>query len=110
MMSSFQLPVITLPININPKKHTVIDNICPNQVHPEMKPGNLSISVSDHLPSFFILLKDNQNHIPKKRNLYTTNTKNFDKVNFILDYYVIDWTDILEANRNEINYSMQLFI
>ena len=68
MMSSFQLPVITLPTKINPKKHTVIDNIFTNQVLPEIKSGNLSIPVSDHLPSFFILPKYNQNHIPKKQN------------------------------------------
>ena len=106
MMSNFLLPVITLPTKINPKKHTVIDNIFTNQVHPEMKSGNLSISISDHLPSFFISPKDNQNHIPKKQNIYTRSTKNFDKVNFILDYYDIDWNE-LEANRNDANYSMK---
>ena len=55
MMSNFLLPVITLPTKIYPKKHTVIDNIFTNQVHAEMKSGNLSISISNHLPSFFYL-------------------------------------------------------
>ena len=110
MMSSFQLPVITLPTKINPKKHTIIDNIFTNQIHPDMKSGNLSISISDHLPSFFIIPKDNQNHLPKKQNLYTRNTKNFNRVNFILDYFDIDWDAILQANKNDVNLSMQIFL
>ena len=66
MMSSFQLPVITIPTEINNQKHTVIDNIFTNNIHPEMKSGNLTIAISDHLPSFLIVPKDNQNHMPKR--------------------------------------------
>ena len=40
-----------------------------------MKSGNLNIAISDHLPSFLIVLKDNQNHMPKQQNLYTRKTK-----------------------------------
>ena len=108
MMSSFQLPVFTLPTKINPKKH--IDNIFTNQRHPDMKSGNLSISISDHLPSFFSIPKDNQNHIPKKQNMYTRNTKNFDRLNFILDYFDVDWDAILQANKDDVNLSMQIFM
>ena len=73
MMPSFQFPVITISTKINPKKHTVIDNIFTNQIHPDMKSGNLSISISDHLPSFFVIPHGNQNHIPK--NLRNKNKK-----------------------------------
>ena len=69
-----------------------------------MKSGNLSISISDHLPSFFILPKDNQTH------LYTRNTKNFDRINFILDYFDIDWDATLQANKDDVNLSMQMFM
>ena len=109
MMSSLQLPVITLPTKINPQ-NTIIDNIFTNQIYPDMKSGNLSISISGHLPSFFILPKDNQNHLPKKQNLYTRNTKNFDRINFIIDYYDIDWDAILQANKDDVNLSMQIFM
>ena len=111
MMSSFQLPVITLTTKINLKKHNVIDNIFTNQIHPDMIPGNLSISISDHLPSFFIIPNANQNHRePKKQNIYTTNTKQFERVNFILDYFDIDWDAILQANKNKVNLSMEIFM
>ena len=72
MMSNFLLPVITLPTKVNRGNNTLIDNIFTNQLHPDTKSGNLEINISDrHLPSFLIMLKQNQNHLPKKHNIYT---------------------------------------
>ena len=110
MMSSFLLPSITLPTKINKEKSTVIDNIFTNHINPEMKSGNLQIAISDHLPSFLIVPKDNQNHLPKNQNLYTRRTKNFDRVNFILDYFRIDWDNILELQKNDVNHSTKVFM
>ena len=39
--------------------------------------GNLTLAISDHLPSFTIFPKSNQNHIPKKHNLYKRDRTNF---------------------------------
>ena len=89
-MASHLMPTITVPTKINPKKSTVIDNIFTNQINPDIKSGNISIAISDHLPSFVIIPKDNQNHIPKIHYLYTRKTKNFDKVNFIAGYLDIN--------------------
>ena len=110
MMSSFLLPVITLPTKINKGKSTVIDNIFTNQFNPEMKSGNLQLAISDHLPSFLIIPKDNQNHLPKKHNLNIRKTKNFDRTNFLLDYLAIDWDNILEINKNDVNLSFEIFL
>ena len=101
------LPTI-IPSKINPKKNTIIDNIFTNQVHPDMLSANITLAISDHLPSFFIIPKDNQNHTPKKQNIYTRKTKNFDKVNFVCDYLDINWDTILEANKNNVNISLQI--
>ena len=52
IMSNFLLPVITLPTKVNRGKNTLIDNIFTNHLHPDNKPGNLEIDLSDgHLPS-----------------------------------------------------------
>ena len=110
MMSSHMLPTITIPTKINHKKNTVIDNIFTNQLNPDMRSGNLSIAISDHLPSFFIIPKDNQNHAPKRQNLYTRKTKNFDRENFIYDYLDINWNEILQTNKNDVNTSLQIFL
>ena len=110
MMSCHLLPTITLPTKINDKRSTTIDNSFTNQIRPDMKSGNISINISDHLPSFFIIPTDNQNHLPNKQNLYTRKTKNFDRINFLLDYLDIDWNRILEVNQNDANISMQIFL
>ena len=79
-MSNFLIPVITLPTKINRGKNSLIYNIFTNHLHPDTSSGNLAINLSDgHLPSFVILPKQNQNHFPKKHNLYTHSTKNFEE-------------------------------
>ena len=110
MMGSHLIPSITIPTKINQKKNTVIDNIFTNQIHPDTISGNITLAISDHLPSFLIIPRDNQNHIPKKNNLFTRNTKEFDRVNFLLDYLDIDWNEILEANLNDVNHSFVIFM
>ena len=110
MMSCYLLPTITLPTRINSRNNTVIDNIFTNQYHPDMKTGNLLIGISDHLPSFLIVPKSNQNHLPKKHNMYKRVTKNFDRENFILDFLGIDWVEWLETGKEDINHSSSRFI
>ena len=55
MMSKFLMPTITLPTKINYKNSTVIDNIFVNDIDPNMCSGNLTVIISDHLPSFFLV-------------------------------------------------------
>ena len=97
------MPVITIPTKINNQKNTVIDNIFTNNINPDIKSGNITLAISDHLPSFIVIPKQNQNHFPKNQNLFTRKTKIFDRENFILDYFQIDWENILEYNKNDIN-------
>ena len=95
MMSNFFLPLITIPAKINSGTNTLIDNIFTNHLHPDIKTGNLSIKISDHLPSFMIVPTQNQNHLPKKHNLYSRKYKKFDHENFLLDYFEIDWNNTI---------------
>ena len=45
----------------------------------------------------------------KKQNLYTRKTKNFDLVNFLLDYFEIDRKNILQLNKNDVNLFLEIF-
>ena len=110
MMSNFLLPLITIPTKIYSVTNTLIDNIFTNHLHPDMKTGNLSIKISDHLPSFMIVPSQNQNHLPKKHNLYSRNCKNFDRENFLLDYFEIDWNSTIEAEKEDVNHSLANFM
>ena len=111
MMSNFLLPVITIPTKINNGKNTLIDNIFTNQLHPDTKSGNLAINLSDgHLPSFMIIPRQNQNHLPKKHNIFTRSYKNFNKDDFILDYFDNNWNEIIDIDKNDTNWSMENFL
>ena len=111
MMSNFLLPVINLPTKINRGNNSLIDNIFTNQLHPDAKSGNFSINLSDgHVPSFLILPRRNQNHLPKNHNIYTRDTKNFNLKNFEREFSTIDWNEVIEVEKNDVNYSMEQFL
>ena len=110
MTTNFLLPTITIPTRINSVNNTLIDNIFSSEINPDLKSGNLMVGISDHLPSFMIIPKRNQQHLPKNHNLYKRNLKNFDKENFILEYLNINWEDELKLGRNDTNYSMEKFL
>ena len=91
MTSNLLVPLIIVPTKINSKNDTLIDNIFSNQFNSETVSGNLTVNFSDgHLPSFAIFPKPNQNHLPKKHNLYTRDIKNMDKENFLIDLAALD--------------------
>ena len=77
LSSNFLLPMILLPTKINSVTDTHIDNIFTNHFNPDTVSGNLTLAISDHLPSFIIFPHSNQNHIPKKQNLYKRDRTNF---------------------------------
>ena len=111
MMSNFFIPVINVPTKINRINNTLIDNIFTNHIHPDTKAGNLTINLSDgHLPSFMLVPKQNQNHLPKKQNMYTRDTRSFNNDNFILDYVSVDWDEVLNVEKNEVNLALENFL
>ena len=48
-MSSHMLPTITIPKSTQQRTQSSI-NIFTNQLHPDMKSGNLTLAITDHLP------------------------------------------------------------
>ena len=92
-------------------QNTLIDNIFTNQLNPETISGNLELDLSDgHLPSFLIIPKNNQNHLPKKHNIFSRSAKNFNSEAFIQDYRNIDWDNIVDITKNDVNHSMDNFL
>jgi len=79
LTSEYFSPTITLPTKLNSSGNdTLIDNIYSNIFNPDIISGNITFNVSDgHLPSFTIFPKSNQNHLPKKHNIYKHNTTKF---------------------------------
>ena len=106
--SSLLVPLITLPTKINNKNNTLIDNIFTNRFNPDTISRNITVNISDHLPSFMITPRTNQNHLPKKHNIYTRDLKNFDRENFIADLLAIDWNSTIV--EDDVNLSFNQFL
>ena len=100
-------------ISLNNPNHrlseTLIDNIYSNALNfADGISGNLMISISDHLAQFLIIPIDISKH-SEKRNWFKRDTKHFDKENFILDMFDINWDEIIEIDKNDPNLSFNAF-
>ena len=101
MTSNLLVPLILIPTKINTKNDTLIDNIFSNQHNSQTICGNLTVNFSDgHLPSFAIFPKPNQNHLPKKHNIYVRGKlEGENKDNFLIDLAAINMTeDVIVEN------------
>ena len=107
MTSNFLLPTIILPTKINTSNDTLIDNIFTNQLNPDIISGNLAVSISDHIPSFLIIPRSNQN--PKKHNIFTRDTNNYDREKFLLDLLSIDWEETIDDNDADKSFNNFIF-
>ena len=47
------------------------------------------------------------NPSPPKSNIYERDSNNFDQVNLILDYLVVDWADIIKSETKNIDFSFE---
>ena len=120
LTSNHLLPTITLPTKLNTSgNNTLIDNIFSNIFNPDLVSGNISFNISDgHLPSFLIIPKPNQNHLPKKHNFHKHDITNFDinskdfpihKFLMSQDLLNINWEDVLKIENLDPNLSFENF-
>ena len=120
MSSNHLLPTISIPTKLNTSgNHSLIDNIYTNVFNPDIISGNITFNVSDgHLPSFVIIPKPNQNHLPKKHNFYKRSNKNFDPqdrdfpiTKFLVSQELlnIDWNQTLETEKSDANIAFNNF-
>ena len=66
---------------------------------PDIISGNLTATISDHLPQFSII-PDMFGNIPSnKSNIYDRDWFKFDTENFILDYFSFDLEDLLKIDE-----------
>ena len=104
------LPHIVQPARISTTSKTLIDNIFSNIHTPSSVSGNLTSSISDHLPQFLIVPNIFVNLSPPKSNSYKRDWNNFDQENFILDYLAVDWADIIKSEKKNIDFSFESFL
>ena len=102
------LPHITQPTRIRDTSKTLIDNIFSNILIENTISGNLTATISDHLPQLIILPNIFSNPPSNKSNIYERDWSNFVQENFILDYFSVDWNSLIN-NDKDINLSFNIY-
>ena len=110
LSSNMILPYILRPTRITGHSKTLTDNIFSNYISKETIFGNLTSTISDHLPQFFIMPSIFSDPSSSKSNVYERSWSNFKKEEFILDYFEKDWNLILNVEKNDVNHSFDNFL
>ena len=65
---------------------------------------NLTALISNHLPKIMIVPNVFANPPSNRSNICERNWSNVDQVNFVLDYFSIDWDDTIKISEENIDY------
>ena len=109
LSSHLLLSYITQPTKIRDSSKTLIDNIFSNTLIENTVLGNLTATISDHLPQFIILPNISSNPSSNKSNIYERDWSNFVRENFILDYFSEIYWNSLINNDKDVNLSFNFF-
>ena len=110
LASNSFIPLILQPTRITSHSNTLIDNIFSNVIEPDIISGNLTATISDHLPQFAIIPNIFGNISGNKYNIYERDWSKFDQENFILDYFSVDWEDLLKIDKLNADNSTKMYL
>ena len=110
LASNSFIPLILQPTRITSHSNTLIDNIFSNVIEPDIISGNLTATISDHLPQFAIIANIFGNISGNKYNFYERDWSKFDRQNFILDYFSVDWEDLLKIDKLNAENSTKMYL
>ena len=82
------LPYIIQATRVTSNSNTIIDNIF-SKISTDIILGNLTTTISDHLPQFLISPEIFRNPPSNKSNYFERDWSNFNQENFILDYFSV---------------------
>ena len=102
-------PLIMQPTRITPRSATLIDNIFINDLEVHSLGGNVTSTISDHLPQFSqinIFNKSTKLRTAK----YGRSYKNFNQNEFTDELMKINWTNILQGTSTESNLNIFFLI
>ena len=110
LASNSFIPVILQPTRTTSHSNTLIDNIFSNVIDPDIVSGNSTATISDHLPQFTIILNMFSNISDKKSNIYERNLSKFDRENFVLYFFSVDWEDLLKTDELNVDSSTKIYL
>ena len=110
LASNSIIPYILLPRRLTIHSKTLIDNIFSNVLSCEAISGNITATISDHLPQFLLAPNVLPNHLSNKSNILEKDLSKFNKDNFILDYFDKNSSEILQLDQHNVNLSMDSYL
>ena len=110
LASNSFIPLIIQPTRITSHSNTLMDNIFSNVIDPGIISGNLTATISDHLPQFAIIPHMFGNISGNKSNIYERDWSKSDRENFILDYFSVDWEDLLKIDELNADNSTKIYL
>ena len=72
--------------------------------------GNITASISDHLPQFLVAPNVFFNDSYPKSNNYERDWSRFDQENFVLDYFLVEWDNVLISPNTNTEKSFKTFL
>ena len=110
LASNSIIPYILQSTSIASHSKTLIDNIFSNALSFEEISGNITATISDHLPEFLFPPNVLSNPLCKKSNILQRDWSKFNKENLALDNFDKNWSEILQLNQHNGNLSMESYL
>ena len=110
LASNSFIPYILHPTRITNYSKTLTDNIFSNFISPDIISGNITATISEHLPQFSFVPNILSNLPSQQSDYYERDWSKFKQENFILDYFDKDCADVLQTDQQNVNLSLDSFL
>ena len=101
------IPNTLQPTSLTSHSNTFIGNIFVNVFSSEAVFGNITATISDHLPQFLFIPNVLSNPLCNKSNTLERDWSKSNKENFILES---NWCEILQLDKHNVNLSMNVYL
>ena len=98
------LPYITQSTRIRDSRKILFDTIFSNTLIENIISGNLTATISDHLPQSIIIPNIFSNPPSNKSDIYERDWSHFVQENVMLDFFPSDWNSLVNNNK-DVNFS-----
>ena len=98
------MPLITKPTRFTSDSFTLIDNMFTNKPNNVMLSGILITDISDHLPVFYISVRNNKINAPKFTTVSTRSITDQNTIAFKNELTNTDWSSMYNASNTNTAY------
>ena len=72
--------------------------------------GNITATISEHLPQFLFAPNVLSKNSCQKSNIYERDGSKFIQTDFVLGHFDKDWSDVLQFDQQDVNLSIESFL